>query len=254
MSLNDLMVKLELAGVTAEHLGRGPLPSGELEVPTHIFLVRDTLAWDYHGGTVKQVDTRGILQAFIRITSPDQMLRFAQRYGPLRLCRHGRAPHPDEETGAWCGACGQERFEDWRSYIGWATAIIRLAIGLATHDFSPFRGVAKLLLIDAIDQWIEQSNLRPRLDWTEHGPEITLTGGGVLGALGVELLHAVTRSPALAICDGCGAIYLPERKPRADRRRWCRDCRSTVANRERQARWRRRHRQGDNDSGGHTAA
>jgi hypothetical protein len=88
--LRDPAVAWQLAGLTTEGglMGRSPIPP---YVPTHpeeFWIADGRLYW--RGGPVfEAVPTEGLLDAFVRIDSEPDVLRFAIQFGPLGLCRHG---------------------------------------------------------------------------------------------------------------------------------------------------------------------
>lgn len=85
----------------ADNLLAGTLPVEQLSIPRHINLAGNALYWyddpmdDYKRD--KANDT-GALNAFIKVKTTDDVLRFARRYGPLGLCKHGL---PHMHRGSW---------------------------------------------------------------------------------------------------------------------------------------------------------
>lgn len=69
-------------------------------------------------------------------------------------------------------------------------------------------------------------------------------GGGLIGALAMQLALTVAGSKGFAFCSHCGEMYSPHRQPRRDENHYCPECRSTgvpqslaqKASRERQRR------------------
>jgi DNA-directed RNA polymerase subunit RPC12/RpoP len=219
-----------------ESILTGSLPFGHLSVPRHIDLVGNNLYWrddpldDYKWDSAN--DT-GALNAFVRIETPDDILRFARRYGPLGLCKHGRPPmHRGRDLEPkWCAPCGSEPAKRWLDYVGLASSYLNLAAVLKVDTGKHMRGLRQLFLRDGINEWLGDAGIRLELNWSSNDPTLTLTGGGVFGALGVQLLSAVTANN-LAVCSGCGKPYLREgRKPQAGRRNFCPVCGDKVANR-----------------------
>ncbi len=97
----------------------------------------------------------------------------------------------------------------------------------------PVKGLGKLLVTDMINEWLGDAGIRLELNWDSNEPILTLTGGRVFGALGIQLLSAVTTNN-LAVCSGCKMPYLRKgRKPQTGRRNFCRACGDKVANRMR---------------------
>lgn len=119
--------------------------------------------------------------------------------------------------------------------------------------YVPPTAPGRLYLSSAVSAWLYLGNVRPSLVWpppdfhtrTEGGePVLELHGGNplcVFGPLGVQLMVAVSKGHAVAICSGCGNPYLREgRKPQAGRKNFCPECGELAANRLRQREWRRR--------------
>lgn len=72
------------------------------------------------------------------------------------------------------------------------------------------------------------------------GPAIKLAGerSDLFGALGLQLMFAMSGSGGFVTCSGCGAPYAPRRQPIAGRRHHCQDCGRTAAIRDAQTRFR----------------
>lgn len=232
--------RLNLAGMTdtngSESILTGALPFGQLSVPRHIDLAGNNLYWyddpldDYKRDSVTEA---GALNAFVRIKKPDDILQFARRYGPLGLCRHGRPPMHRVRNGErkWCAPFGSETVKRWLDYAGLASSYLNLAALLKVDTGKRMRGLRQLFLQDGVNEWLGDAGIRLELNWSSNEPSLTLTGGGVFGALGVQLLSAVTANN-LAVCSGCGIPYLRKgRKPQAGRRNFCPDCGDKIANR-----------------------
>ncbi|MBC8273672.1 MAG: hypothetical protein H8E40_01695 [Chloroflexi bacterium] len=268
---NDGLVDAEMLDTDYPYkLITGSLPFGQLSVPRHIDIVGDNLYWyddpfdDYKRD--KANDT-GALNAFVRIKTPDNILRFARRLGPLGLCKHGLPPmhrgtwYRDEyengelvgvtHTGewnpadgaserGWCPPCGPEPIKRWLEYSSLALSYLNLAASLKIDTGKRMRGLRQLFLQDRVNEWLGDAGIRLELNWSGNEPVLTLVGGGVFGALGVQLLSAVTRN-TLAVCSGCGEPYLRKaRKPKPGQRNFCPDCQSNgVPNRLGQRDWQR---------------
>lgn len=267
------------AGMTdangSESILTGSLPFGQLSIPRHIDLAGNNLYWyddpldDYKRDSAN--DT-GALNAFIRIETPDDILQFARRYGPLGLCKHGLPPmhrgsqYRDEiidgelvgviDTGEWnpaggtserrwCAPCGSEPIKKWFDYVGLASSYLNLAALLKVDKEKRMRGLRQLFLQDGVNEWLGDAGIILEMNWTSNEPILTLIGGRVFGALGVQLLSAVTTNN-LAFCSGCGIPYLRKgRKPQAGRRNFCPDCGAKVANKLRQRDWQTKKQKGD---------
>jgi len=277
----------ELAGMMGPEGGRdilaGSLAFEQLTVPKHINLAGDYLYWwddlEYERDRVDVTDA--VLNAFVRIETPDHILRFARQYGPLGLCKHGLPPRHRgtwyrdiitngqlsgvEFTGewnpvgggserGWCPPCGSEHIARWSYYQRIALTCLTFAAEMkvkpdkitvpakylkrigSTHPGHigngiemPVRGLGKFIISDMINEWLGDAGVALELNWTGNEPRLILTGGRAFGALGVQLLLAVTANN-LAVCDGCKLPYLREgRKPQKGRRNFCRTCGKKAA-------------------------
>ena len=100
----------------------------------------------------------------------------------------------------------------------------------------------------AINGWLELGMVRAFLNWELDSPATVTLGTSVLrqdrpeirpivlnlfpemqghtlfGALGVQLLMAVSRTAGFATCSSCGHPYTPTRRPSPNRRRYCPNC------------------------------
>ena len=268
-NLELAILDMEAAGMTdkSEHILTGSLPFGQFSIPQHIYLIGEYLYfWDDLGYSRDTASDAGALDALVRIKTPDDVLRFAHRYGPLGLCKHGLPPmhrgsrYQDEfvdgewvgvtDTGewnpasggderGWCPPCNPESIKRWLAYSNLALSYLNLAAGLKTDKALPARGLRQGFLKDGVNEWLGDAGVRLELNWSGGEPELTLTGGGVFGALGVQLLTAVTHH-SLAVCSGCRKPYLRKaRKPKQGERNFCPDCGSKVASRLRQLDWRK---------------
>ena len=241
--LEDYGMLIEAGMFDADHpdiLLVGSLPIGQLSIPKHIGLAGNSLYWyDYplDDYARDKANDSGALNAFIRIKTSDDVLRFARRYGPLNLCSHGRPPmhRGENQERSWCAPCGWESIDKWLAYVGLARSCLDFA---ATLKVAPekvqAKGVRKLFVIDIINEWLGDAGISLKLNWSSKEAALILTGGGVFGALGVQLLSAIT-SNTLAVCSGCRMPYLREgRKPQTGRRNYCPSCGDRVANKLRQ--------------------
>ncbi len=267
---SDLPNRLNLAGMTDANghtsILTGSLPFGQLFVPRHIDLAGANLYWwldpfdDYKQNPASDV---GALNDFVRIKTPDDILRFARRYGPLGLCKHGLPPmhrgsrYRDEfingnlvgvtDTGewnpagrerGWCPPSGNEPIEKWLHYSKLALSYINGAAVLKIDTGKSMKGIRQIFLQDGVNEWLDDAGIRLELNWSGSEPVLTLIGGGVFGALGVQLLSAVTANN-LSICSGCRIPYLRKgRKPQSGRRNFCPECGDDVANKLRVREWR----------------
>jgi hypothetical protein len=125
-----------------------PFVSRDLRVrPFVVRIADDHIIWDFTPDPTERVyptsDFR-LLQAFARLaTAPDDsLLRFAQTYGPLGLCKHGfaighRDPHNQRCYDTGIGPedltrrrMGKESIQAWRRYAGRARGIVAVSAEL----------------------------------------------------------------------------------------------------------------------------
>lgn len=64
-------------------------------------------------------------------------------------------------------------------------------------------------LAKAVGEWLQMGGTELLFTWSRSGRSIGLIGT-TFGTLAVQLMFAVSRSQALAICSGCGQPYLRE--------------------------------------------
>jgi len=213
-------------------------------------------------GPPPAVSPKRMLDAFIAIKNPEEVLRFAQTYGVLGLCAEGEPPRPEHRQTKYSQACipegwprtlWYERVDHWLMYVRQTNAIVKIAAALhnekLTNDSdwkeavdTPFwanTDVSNLsrssrehqleYLAVVIDRWLRIGDIRPTFSWTSSRPRIRLAGS-TFGILGLQLMFAVSKSQGLAVCDGCGQAYLRMgRVPQRGKRNFCPDCGETVA-------------------------
>jgi hypothetical protein len=93
---------------------------------------------------------------------------------------------------------------------------------------------APVMVADLINEWLRLGNVRPRLEWEVGAPRFEFDAA-TFGAIGVQLMHAVTRGHGLTICSSCGRPYLRQgRKAPKGRRNYCPDCGPAAALRDAQ--------------------
>ncbi len=221
----------------------------------------------------------GMLQRFVELASDratdEAIRRFAARWGVLTLCEH-LLPHThpplrtDPRGSQFCerlptvagdAFTGSEPVELWRIYAAWASTVLAAAAGwhsnraFSVAPTSPglddrgiiafgeaARGDAAAARVDrAVNLWLQLGGVRP---WSSisQDPAVRLGGVSLFGALAVELMLVVSRTEGIAFCSACGSPFLPARRPAANRRTYCEDCRKEGASRNDASRaWRARH-------------
>ena len=262
MKTHKYYEKLIEAGMTDKNtpdiLKTGALPFGKLSIPGHYgFDGNNLYFWDDPKDDPKRnkVYVTGALDKFIKIKKPEDIVSFAERYGPLKLCEHGFPSMHRGENGErqWCPPRSSEPVKRWFYYIAQAQKCLDFVAQMIVnaskitipakylkriskppkatpdHQEIPVQGLVKYLVTDIVNEWLGDAGIRLELNWDSREPALLLTSNSIFGALGVQLLAVMTKSN-IAVCSGCGLVYLREgRKPQAGRRNFCSDCRGTVA-------------------------
>ncbi len=273
------MIEADIAGMTDEQsglLGRNLWPAECVSIPAYLALEGDRLYWEWWNHKDSQArppdrDATGALDAFLRIQNGHDVYRFAQRYGHLMLCWHGvPASHYHTPLGApagWCPPAGAEEGRNWEPvdrwlyYVRQANVLVRLAVALhqgelgqdsdwsiVSETTAPPREslvTRRAHLAAAIQGWLSLAGVQPGLTWWTHPPKLLLwSRAGTFGALGVQLLMAVSQSHGLAVCTSCSRPYLrgEQHSPQAGRGNYCPRCGERGAARVRQQRRRDRQR------------
>lgn len=212
----------------------------------------------------------GMLDAFIRLTKPQDVVRFAERWGVLGLCEH-LVPAIHNSPGMYgmsgCKVLGPpktryywEPLESWFFYARTARSVLNAAAALQAGHEPPVE------LMDELKAWIStvrQEPDLPPLDWwvkasaAEHlellvnfwlhlggvKPRIRLSTTpptfafrvGAFGAIGMQLMQSITRTQGLTLCSSCGYPYPRSgRRVQAGRRNYCPTCGRTAALRDAQ--------------------
>jgi hypothetical protein len=275
---SQTLIEAQFAGMADEQsglLGRNLWPVERVTVPAYLALEGDRLYWEWwtpdHRGHTRERDATGALDAFLRIQNGRDVLRFAQRYGHLMLCRDGvPASHhrpPLGEPPGWCPPLGAEEGRNWEPVDRWlyyvrrANALVRVAAALhggelgqesdwrilSEHAALPRESLhtRRSHLAAAIWGWLDLARVQPGLTWDTHPPELRLwSGAGTFGVLGVQLLIAVSQSHGLAVCTSCSRPYLREQRAvQAGRGNYCPACGERGGARVRKQRQRERERQ-----------
>jgi hypothetical protein len=254
---------------TSGLLSATALPTSQAWVPARVELREDELLWWRHVYHRPERDcgpecwgheasAKGMLDSFVRLRDARGVLNFARRYGPLAICEHRLpATHNWTATGRGCypvgweeGVC-REPVALWLRYAQQAHALLGIAATLYQGKKIPealeqvaldrYQGDGLAMAIarrdwhstlsDLVGVWLAEANARLSLKWDAGAREWTLIlRGTTFTILATQLLYAVTRAHRLAICYGCGQVYLRgERAPKSGQRNFCPDCRTTVA-------------------------
>ena len=215
---------------------------------------------------------------------------FARKWGVLEVCEHGLPGEEpvlwmSDHRRCRPSRCApvlrtpgeanvyREPLAAWRLLSRQAGSMLNLAASLYSGQLGTpedmtqvldalgerFRGLpsdtalAGFRLSEAINAWLVLGGVRPVVAWGGYecrSGTVMLGGGGLFGALAVQLLMQVSRSDGLAICSACGTAYTPlsragrPRRPAAGRRRYCQSCRHAGASkRDASAAYRNRRRE-----------
>jgi hypothetical protein len=179
-----------------------------------------------------------LLDAFTRLATsePGEVVGFARRWGVLGLCQHGLVADHERYPGLADEPCRlqyAEAVERWRYYAD--------AMKRALEEGAKLRGQRKLGAQSArATKRIEDfllvcrrlvlyfGGLRPVLVVEGGRFEIKLSGAsystGLAAALTTQFLFAVAGAAGIASCAGCGALFMPRRRPAKNRRSYCTEC------------------------------
>jgi hypothetical protein len=279
--------RLELAGLVDAQgvIGRTMFPSSLAPVPRSVKLDKagENLRWrephavseeDWFTYWDFQDETEGMLDTFRKINGPSDVLDFAKRYGPLRICSHGlpsshRPFYFSLDPVSMADFCQPEGYPDhcheplerWRFYVTEANNLLEVGASLWQQPGKPApRSVWAKLLGDApllsrlgesvvvdrwivmaeVNSWLQQGNIHVFWGWHDPEPVIRLNAG-TFGLLALQLATALGRSSGVVICYACRTPYLPDRKPQSGRRNYCQqpNC-QVIGNRLRVADYKRR--------------
>jgi hypothetical protein len=208
--------------------------------------------------------TSHLLPEFVRLPltlDPDEFAEgvrlFAQRWGPLGVCRHDRAQFHDIECSprpvrAARGAnhVSREWWEPMSVWRGYSTLALRLgfvARALYYGEVIP-EWAAQLLyagrdarmrllslseqreaVADELQYWAYLGLPHLTVDWSEETPRPVWVYGGVLGAVAVELVKLAASTDVLEICSSCGKPFPPVARRAAGQARFCDACQRDKA-------------------------
>lgn len=195
---------------------------------------------------------RGVLDSFVRLADaqPNQIHRFALRFGALEFCVHGLpvghrpllAPLGGPRPANCWTLMTEQPVELYRDYARKARAVLRGAS--AAHQKKPVQSEDwKILWVDhvprraaketpipsrtrfaiegRVNDWLSWGSVAPRFHWEGDRVDVRLNGRGLWGALARQLTFAVARVKRLAMCHGCGRAYTPSRNPATGTLTWC---------------------------------
>lgn len=242
---------------------------------------RENLIWnsEYRRIRVGPNLLNGFLRIARAADEADSVLGFAQRFGPFHLCRHDlpeahstRNLRTREFTRE--SMCHVRRDKDgrqtepitvWIELAQVAEAVVAIAVALRSGevgkptDWKLLRSaslrpryrrfklgekdlvIGKRRLLEHIEAWLAAADAHP-IVVGEFEQGVLQISGGLMAALAMAMLGAVTGTALYEICSGCGQLYSPKRQPSARRNRFCSACKNTE--RWRLAQQRRRRKKG----------
>jgi hypothetical protein len=94
-----------------------------------------------------------------------------------------------------------------------------------------------------LNLWLEDGDVRWQCAWERPAFMVTPGVQSLFGAIALQLMLAIGRVDALAVCSNCRVAYGPRRKPVAGRRSYCETCRrDKIPQRDATAAYRERRR------------
>jgi hypothetical protein len=132
-----------------------------------------------------------------------------------------------QKLGAW---------DDWKVIKGdydRRSGGLLNALGLGGGKTRPYMqkiAHARRELASELDGWISLGQVRPRGAWQPKTNRWRFTldavssGPNLFGMIALAITLAIAGAE-LAVCDGCGNSYRPDRRPNPDRRNYCEECR-----------------------------
>ena len=208
----------------------------------------------------------GMLDRFLKLaTAPDQQIKeYADDYGVLKLCVHGRPAHWHRTgVGKALGSQGLiggiactpvllnheadlnkyvELTQSWRTIARAFAALIRAAHSIADGGLTDaetrnaltwfddggfyYEGFDKSTVKAAANHLFAQS-VRLEIDYTEASrlPRLQFAGSSLADALAVQTALFITGASSAYVCDGCNSIFIPTRQPRYGQAKYCKVCR-----------------------------
>ncbi len=142
-----------------------------------------------------------------------------------------------------------ESVSDWRCFSRAARGLLNIAARLhfqkvgeredwravfsVRPEFTPLvpywkQGVGTdgFFLTCEISEWLRWGDVRSRPYWERGASSLRTGGGGLFGALALQILYAVNKVEGFVMCSGCGGEFIPRRRPNPNRRAYCDACRS----------------------------
>ena len=239
------------------------VPFDELLVPMpeNVRLIKGMLMWKA-GIPRSVIPTSRLLRDFMALAeeglSPDdfkqRLLEFTHQWGVIEMCEHRLpASHAEACKPARLGDLEwfKESYVAWRKYARTARSLVAAGDRLSNKEPVSREDWKRIGQLDglrnselfrdkkvygwdriniALNVWLNLAHVKIVLHRSKDQWVIGFGGhrskdSWLFGALGVQLLIAVTSTDGVTFCNGCNKLYLPERRPNPQRRRYCANCR-----------------------------
>ena len=268
----------DLAGAAIDDeraLGDTAFPIDRPLVPLRSWIdgpwLRCSLRSNETGAPYRAQNPRGMLDAFRQIRDADDVLRFAQRYGVMWMCRHGlpSAHNPPSVGTRGCRPLGvasgeiRESISHWLRLANAVDAFVQLVPPIRDEQPGPDQAWGLLLdlhpgieewvdgqasvggrdplvrrraLETVINWWLDWGGARWHLNWLDPAdPKVSMLTSSTFGVLATQLSLALAGAQDLAVCNGCARAYTRKKRPQSGRRNYCENCRRLkIPERDRQ--------------------
>jgi hypothetical protein len=176
-----------------------------------------------------------LLNGFIRLATaePAAIAKFAKTWGVLGLCQHegmiAGHQYVPEFGSEPCRLLNAEPIERWHYYAGALKWLLEEGAALRGRKRQQRQGARVHRFLDACYRLVLYFGcLRPMLVLQDGRFDIKLGGAspvtGLASALTTQFLFTVAGAAGLATCAGCGALFMPRRRPAKNRRSYCTEC------------------------------
>jgi hypothetical protein len=229
--------------------------------PSAVTLHGGCLVGDWSKTTRQVSPGKHLLSGFVKLAESAKDVEFgtyAHRWGMLGLCKKHMVPmtaRNHDRGDINCIDAVAEPISKWREHARMAWAIVIAASQLHqgvrvdakvrqvlpdVSDFPTPSGKAgspadneRASVEVAVNRWIGNAALRPRLVWRGERPTFEFGSYGgtrLFAAIGLELLLAVAQQDSFFNCAACGGVFARgPRKPKSNQNNYCESCRKTGA-------------------------
>lgn len=232
------------------------------------------LCWPDTAWDETRISTKGLFWQFCRLADapPDKIRRFAEKWGPLLLCRHDlpfvHLHHKRGGSLVLCDPTYRERVEVWQRYARSARTLVQIADEIRREcpvaDSAIWHMADPLSLFDPkapyvrrranprdvprtdrdrigrlVDLWLELGDLRAVVSWPDQGSRIKIGLGsvGLFSWIASELIFKLANIDEVPLCRACGEPFTRETQKVLH----CDTCKKLgIPNRNRQRRFQER--------------